>query len=76
MTSQAFGMRQGQKHKIFAFSEQCFHQGYLLGVSQYIDISQYTKNLYHITIWNVYRNILQVFFFLIKLFTFHSILVL
>ena len=47
-----------------------------IGVSQYIDISQYTKNLYRIAIRNSYRNILQLFFILIKLFIFYSILVL
>ena len=39
-----------------------------LGVSQYIEISQYMKNLYHIAIGNWYRNILRFFFLLIKLF--------
>ena len=45
-------------------------------INRYIGISQYTKNLYSIAIRNAYRNISRVFFFLIKLFTFHSILVL
>ena len=38
---------------------------FVLGVSQYIDISQYTKNLYRIAIRNSYRNISRVFFLLI-----------
>ena len=37
-----------------------------LGVSQYIDISQYTKNLYHIAIRNLYRNISRFFFLFIR----------
>ena len=45
-------------------------------IYQYIGISQYTKNIYRIAIPNAYRNISWVFFFLIKLFTFHLILVL
>ena len=43
-----------------------------LGVSQYIDISQYTRNLYRIAIRNVYRKILRLFPFLFKLILFHS----
>ena len=49
--------------------------GHALGVSQYIDISQYTNDLYPIAIQNAYRNISQ-FLLLIKLFIFHPILVL
>ena len=49
---------------------------YTLGVSQYIDILQYTKNLYGIAIPNPYRNISCFFCLLIKLFIFHLILVL
>ena len=49
---------------------------YTVGVSQYIDISQYTKNLYRIAIRNAYRNISGFFLLLIKLFIFRSILVL
>ena len=45
---------------------------------RYIDIHiwQYMKNLYHISIQNSYHNTSQVFFLQIKLFIFHSILVL
>ena len=48
----------------------------LLGVSQYIDISQYKENLYRIAIRNSYRNISRFFFLLIKLldFSFNSCL--
>ena len=43
-------------------------------IYRYIGISQYTKNLYRIAIRNAYRNISQIFVFLIKLVIFHSIL--
>ena len=39
-------------------------------------VLQYTKNLYRIAIRNLYCNISQFFFLLIKLFIFHSNLVL
>ena len=39
----------------------------------YIDISQYTRNLYRIAIRNVYRNISRLFPFLFKLFLFSFI---
>ena len=45
-------------------------------IYRYIDKSQYTKNLYCIDIRNLSRNISRFFFLLIKLFIFHSILVL
>ena len=45
-------------------------------IYRYIDISQYTKNLYRIAIRNSYRNISRIFFFLMKLIIFYSILVL
>ena len=45
---------------------------HIRGVTIYIGISQYMKNLYR----NSYRNISRFFFLLIKLFIFHSIIVL
>ena len=53
-----------------------YQLSWILGVQQYIDISQYTKNIYRIAIRNLYRNISWFFFLLIKLFVFHSSLVL
>ena len=44
-------------------------------IYRYIGISQYRKNLYRIAIRNSYRNISRIFFLLIKLIIFHSILV-
>ena len=44
-------------------------------IYRYIGISQYAKNLYRIAIRNVYRNISRIFLLSVKLFIFHSFLV-